>query len=72
MPMINQTPDSQFASLLKPFFDSIGQTRSPQAAPSAFPARQMTLTFLTRSSRERGCPPSAISGSQVSLHSVQC
>jgi hypothetical protein len=24
MPMINQPPESRFASLLKPFFDSIG------------------------------------------------
>jgi hypothetical protein len=40
----------------------MGSDPVASGSPSAFPARQMTLTFLTRSSRERGCPSSAISG----------
>src|SRR5262245_20167344 len=41
MPMINQTPESRFAGLLKPFFDSIGQARSPRPNPKGLLARQM-------------------------------
>jgi len=42
MPMINQTPESRFAGLLKPFFDSIGHARSPRPDRKDLLARQLT------------------------------
>ena len=47
MPMIDQPPESRFARLLKPFFDSIGQN-----LPIAAMAEHLNgLTYLTEPSQ---------------------
>jgi len=41
MPMINQTPESRFAGLLKPFFDSIDPSETFELHPNLFAGRAL-------------------------------